>query len=257
MDTLQADLRLISDGLSAWATLFLPRSLDISSVSRAIQKSEAKICSGMIVNGRDTLARIEQQLLVTELSHAGQEFKARVETFQQDLVEWRDEAEAEYSYNSVPDPISFGRERSMYDIFSQDIIDREGELQNRAFGIAEFAKLICEKYSPRPSSTATPAVTATEPVIEPESVVEHQSAEKNTSESKGEADASPAVQDAELSRKQLGLQLWNDGSSWAEVAEALGDDKKAAGAVGAEIRRYAKDNRLEIRTSVPGRKPKN
>lgn len=55
-------------------------------------------------------------------------------------------------------------------------------------------------------------------------------------------------------RRQRGLELWNSGASWSDVAEALDDTPETKKAVTEEIKRYAKANNLFIRKSSPGAK---
>lgn len=60
--------------------------------------------------------------------------------------------------------------------------------------------------------------------------------------------------DADIQRKQLGLKLWNEGLAWAVVAEKLDGTPENWKAVKEEIRRFARNNKLEIRLGKPGAK---
>ncbi|MGN6547672.1 MAG: hypothetical protein ACTHK7_21655 [Aureliella sp.] len=58
-------------------------------------------------------------------------------------------------------------------------------------------------------------------------------------------------------RKEKGLRLWNEGKTWTEVACELDGTGDTAGAVKAEIKRFAKTTDSDIRRDTQGRKPKN
>jgi hypothetical protein len=58
-------------------------------------------------------------------------------------------------------------------------------------------------------------------------------------------------------RRQRGLELWNSGTSWPDVAEVVYGDRENWKTIQTRIRRYAKDNKLRIREGKPGAKTKN
>lgn len=58
----------------------------------------------------------------------------------------------------------------------------------------------------------------------------------------------------ESARKRRGLQLWNDGDKWTDVAEQLDGTPEFWRSVQQEIRRFAKSNNLPIRTGKSGAK---
>jgi hypothetical protein len=60
--------------------------------------------------------------------------------------------------------------------------------------------------------------------------------------------------DQDTARKSRGLQLWNDGHKWSDVAEQLDGTPEYWRSVQQEIRRYATAKKLFIREGTPGAK---
>lgn len=58
--------------------------------------------------------------------------------------------------------------------------------------------------------------------------------------------------DAEATRKQKGIDAWNGGETWREVAELLGCDGDDWRAVKEEIRRFARATNQQLRKGKPG-----